>query len=796
MKLKKKLILLVLISVLPVIFIAPLYYAHLLSTLQSNTLELESQAVALKANTVQNVLRTCKSDILFLSKLYNLKRLINAKVPQDIEGYKTALQEDFLYFSEDKHIYYQIRYIDESGQEVVRVDSDSKGSYVVANEKLQDKKNRYYFKDSMGAPKGGVFISPLDLNIERGKIENRGTKESPSYVPVIRYGTPIFDNANRPKGIVITNIYADCFLRDIESAMDNSVKTILINSDGYYLFHPDKHKEWGFMFSNNQTIQSDYNDSAQALLSGKANQLFKNREYVLTYEPIYLAEDYFWVIASIADKEHIFQGANKLAYRTLYAMLVALGLIVLLCFLIIRAILNPLAALYNGVKKIKEKELDYKIDLNSKDEFGEVAEAFNNMGAELKKFYGSLDEKVKERTREVEEKAAKLREVNVAKTLLNYEIEAKNAELQKLDRLKSDFVSTVSHELRTPLSITKEGISLVLDNIAGEINEKQQKILTTAKDNIDRLARIINDLLDISKIESQKVDLRRDLVNISDIIEHVKTLFKEKAKAKDVTIKLNLFSDKIEVYADADKMIQVFTNLVANAMKFTEKGCIEISAKDKKDYIECSVRDTGKGISEEDLPKVFDKFQQFGRVAGPGDKGTGLGLSIVKGIVQMHGGDIRVDSKLDAGTEFTFAIPKYSSDYIFKEYADAGMKKADSNNAQMSLFIVSVGGFDVLKKKFSEEKLRGILDGLKASLKASLRGSEDAVAKDTCEIILVLDSCDKEGALSVSKRLNKALETYLEKENLAKEIRVKIGFSTYPEDANAEKELVDIARRR
>ena len=233
-----------------------------------------------------------------------------------------------------------------------------------------------------------------------------------------------------------------------------------------------------------------------------------------------------------------------------------------------------------------------------------------------------------------------------------------NEELRKISQMKSHFVSVVSHELRTPLSIIKEGVSLVLDGIPGKINEKQNKILKTAGASIDRLTRIIDGLLDISKIEAHKVELKRGLVNITDLVKEACAPFKAQAKERGLELKLNLPRQRLDVYADADKITQVFTNLIGNALKFTKKGYIEISAKQLENGVECAVSDTGIGISQDNAPKLFKKFEQFGRVAGAGEKGTGLGLSIAKGIVQMHGGKIWVQSQLDKGTKISFILPK------------------------------------------------------------------------------------------------------------------------------------------
>ncbi|MEE8360017.1 MAG: ATP-binding protein, partial [Candidatus Omnitrophota bacterium] len=251
---------------------------------------------------------------------------------------------------------------------------------------------------------------------------------------------------------------------------------------------------------------------------------------------------------------------------------------------------------------------------------------------------------------------------NEAIRLLYNELEIKNTELKKLDQLKSDFVSTVSHELRTPLSIIKEGINLILDEITGKINEKQNKYLSIARQNVDRLERIINDLLNISKIESGKMKLKKQSVFISELIKNVTDSFKPKLKETGIKFKLNLPKKDVEIYVDPDRIMQVFVNLIGNALKFTKEGHIEISVEGKGQEIECAISDTGIGIAKEDLPRVFTKFRQFGRQDGPGERGTGLGLVISKGIIEMHKGNIWVDSTLGKGTSFVFTIPKHAPD--------------------------------------------------------------------------------------------------------------------------------------
>jgi nitrogen-specific signal transduction histidine kinase len=367
-------------------------------------------------------------------------------------------------------------------------------------------------------------------------------------------------------------------------------------------------------------------------------------------------------------------------------------------------------------------------------------------------------------------------------------------ELKRLDQLKSDFVSNVSHELRTPLAITKLGVNLVLNRTTGEINEKQKEVLSDAKSNIDRLARIIDGLLDISKIEAGKVELKRRLVDIAGLIRQITSSFELSLKEKNLELKVNIPEKQIDAYIDPDKITQVFTNLIGNALKFTDRGYIEISLQEKEREIACVVADTGLGISEEDLPNVFSKFEQFGRLPGPGEKGTGLGLAITKGIIELHGGKIWVESKLGQGAKFSFILPKYTTKEIFKEYLNNGMREAMDKKARMTLIVISILEFNKSKQEFSDEKRGAILRSMEGIIKGTLRHGGDAVFSDSGEMMIILADCDKEAALSVENRLKEALDTYLTNEKLPEEIKLRFGSAVYPDEAKNDEELIKKAR--
>lgn len=231
-------------------------------------------------------------------------------------------------------------------------------------------------------------------------------------------------------------------------------------------------------------------------------------------------------------------------------------------------------------------------------------------------------------------------------------------ESKQLEHLRQEFIGVMSHELRTPLLPMREGVDQVLEGLHGPTTEKQKRFLGIVKVEISRLKRIMDDLLDVFKLEVGGVVLDKTPVDIAELVRDVADTFGPRSEKKGTEIKVVLPEGKLMCDADRDRVVQVFTNLLSNALKFTEKGHIEVSARDKDGIIECSVSDTGKGIAENDMHKLFKKFQQAGKSKDPEEQGTGLGLVICKDIVELHGGNIEVKSEQGKGTRFTFTLAK------------------------------------------------------------------------------------------------------------------------------------------
>ncbi|MFA4889113.1 MAG: ATP-binding protein [Candidatus Omnitrophota bacterium] len=369
-------------------------------------------------------------------------------------------------------------------------------------------------------------------------------------------------------------------------------------------------------------------------------------------------------------------------------------------------------------------------------------------------------------------------------------------ERKRINELKDEFVSTVSHELRTPLAIIKEGVSLVLDGTAGPENEQQTKLLTMVKDNIDRLVRLINNLLDISKLEAGKVEFKPVLIDFSTMLRETCAKWKIETDKNCQGLECCSPDLPINIYIDPDKLTQILDNLIANAVKFTHKqGKIKVELKDEKNQIEISVSDAGIGIAKEDLPKVFGRFQQFSRTPGAGYKGTGLGLAIVKELIEMHKGEIKVESELNKGTKFIFTLPKIAAEEIFKEYIINGLKEAVDRKSSLSLIVVHILEFSQLQEKWGEKPVY-LLTDIEKVIKGSLCRKADTVLRSTGELVIPLSDTRKDDAEVVKKRIEEAIRTYLSqcKEEWIREIRITLGSATYPDEANNHQELLDKAR--
>jgi signal transduction histidine kinase len=300
-----------------------------------------------------------------------------------------------------------------------------------------------------------------------------------------------------------------------------------------------------------------------------------------------------------------------------------------------RRVVRPLETLRKGVERIGSGDMNSRLEMKTGDEIEVLAEEFNRMTKRVREAYSGLEKKVEDRT---------------------HELALANERLKQLDRMKSDFVSHVSHELRTPLTAIKGAVDLVLREVAGPLTEKQIHYLTRVRSNTQHLAGLINDLLDLSKIESGRIEVKSNRVSLSGLVHEVVEALRPVAAEKVIALEATLREPSILVWADRDKINQVLTNLIGNAIKFTPvQGRVTVSAsRNGEESVQVSVSDTGPGVPPDEREKIFAKFYQIAEVNGTNPKGTGLGLAISKALVELHGGKIWVESEPSRGSNFCF----------------------------------------------------------------------------------------------------------------------------------------------
>jgi signal transduction histidine kinase len=240
---------------------------------------------------------------------------------------------------------------------------------------------------------------------------------------------------------------------------------------------------------------------------------------------------------------------------------------------------------------------------------------------------------------------------------LFHEIEDKGHELQIANKHKSEFLANMSHEFRTPLNAILGYTELIIDNIYGDVPEKIQEVLERVEKNGQHLLNLINDVLDISKIEAGRLTLSLNDYSMQDLIQTVYTSVEALAAEKNLDLKMTVPEVLKNGKGDEQRIAQVILNLLGNAIKFTEQGEVVVEATVSNDSFLISVSDTGPGLSETDQKNIFDEFRQADGSSARAKGGTGLGLSISKKIVEMHGGRIWVDSILGKGSTFSFTLP-------------------------------------------------------------------------------------------------------------------------------------------
>ena len=407
---RRLLIAFILLAVLP-LSVAGLYGVYYsVNSLVATTIQHLEYEISSKAEDIEKFLQTIHNHVLYLSRSSSLLELMETENPL----IRKRLENEFLSFSKAHPYYYQIRYINETGMEVVRIDLYGDRVEVIPHEKLQNKSDRYYFKDSVKYPEGECYVSPMDYNVEWGAIET-------PLKPVVRFATPVFDTEYKKRGIVIINLYGSYIIEQIKK-MD-IVKggiTFLVNQKGEYLayskdyryLNDNKTSTMTSLIAGTSNLNTDYPaDIVSKIISGKnGTEILKDR--IISYKPIPTGDRLsksFWIISHVYPKEIIFESVTKLKIAFLIIGFAAVFLSVIIGIFIARHFTLPLSEFLKDVDFIAEGDFSHRLNINSKDELEQLADRFNLMAEKLEEQRKKLINWSEELKKEVEKRTGELK---------------------------------------------------------------------------------------------------------------------------------------------------------------------------------------------------------------------------------------------------------------------------------------------------------------------------------------------------------------------------------------------------
>jgi len=620
-------------------------FALLRSEIEFNRVKIhtsEVKAINQGGKSIDVVLQSIFQDLKYLASEDGFHNLINTEKHKNSNVQAPA---DWPVYSEIKGTYDQMRWIDIEGQEQVRVNFVEGKAFVVPNDKLQNKSNRYYFTDTLKLNRGEYFLSPFDLNMEMGKIEQ-------PLKPMIRLGTPVYDRNGNKQGIIILNYMGKQLLQFFDQMMSTEVsQNWLINEEGYWLKGPDTNLEWGFMFDNsNASMAHLYPNEWEQIISMEEGQ-FESESGLWTFDTIYpmlrspresrniqlefspgqhkpVDNNDFWKVALFLPNEQY----QALLWQTGIKNILALTILLL-------------AALWFSCWRlasswVRQEETDVS----------------------LRKINEILEKKVEEKTKTLVETNKNLEQEIVQ----NKQIEEQLRQSQKLEALGT-LAGGIAHDFNNILAIilgNTQLLQIVLDD-----NAKEAAYVKSISKAGDRAARLVKQILIFSRMEPE----RHTPTNLVPVIKEAINIIRETLPAS-IEIRQSLPETNKLIMADEIQIQQIIINLCTNAfhamedsggilnIRLKENECedctgVDCKASSHKQVMSLSITDTGSGILPENFEKIFNPFFTNKAVG----KGTGLGLAVVHGIVKNHGGEIRVESEYGHGSTFTICFPIYDN---------------------------------------------------------------------------------------------------------------------------------------
>jgi signal transduction histidine kinase len=572
-------------------------------------------------------------------------RLAPAVARQRVERLFTGFARAYPYV-------YQVRYLGMDGMEIVRVNRLGDRPDTVPPERLQDKSDRYYVHEGLAHEPGQVYVSPLDLNVEHGRVEQPER-------PVIRFATPIADRTGEKRGLLVINLHADFMLAQIEEMAG-------LRGGTAYLFD-----RAGFFVSRSANSSPEHSvlrmQSVEALAASFTRPVLASilrgadgtevlGDSIVAYAPIRIGRALAertdsaigWTIASAFPRSKLFDAVFNL--YLLYGVLAAcLAAIAIGGYALSRHLLRPLSSLSRETEEIARGNFSHRVDIRGQDEIADLGARFNAMAAKLEASYRSLERQKERLEEEVKARTAQLEREQEARR----ELDRQMFQMEKMNTL-GELAMGMAHEIGNPLAGMKAVVQMLREG--KDLPRRTHAYLGRIEGEIDRLSAFVRTFHGFAAPQATHPTPCR----LEDVLDDVLLWTRKEARTRGVTIEHAAGRRQVpELFADPGQLKQVLLNLLINAIQaMPGGGRIEIGACDAPEEsgaeiprLRFWVRDNGPGIAPEVLPRIFDPFY----TTRP--DGSGLGLAVVKKIALQHGADIQVTSEPGQGARFEFAWP-------------------------------------------------------------------------------------------------------------------------------------------
>lgn len=592
-----------------------------------------------KAEVIDRFLLDVQQDLKFLSQMSTVKELVQAETvgdTQSIETLRHKLEREFLIFSQGKRAFYQVRYLNGAGQEVVRLNVRDGLPIVVSIGALQDKAHRYYVKEALALEPGETFVSSVDFNVEHGSTEEPPRK-------VVRYATKVTGNHELGQGLLIINLYAD-YLLSLVGPLDSGTKAWLLDISGSKAEYVGDAQDSGVPETEGVLLNFGLEHIQTFLGETQGGLMSETEETLLFSAPISVGSsgsERRWVLLVSRSRSPIETPIRRLTVLLTVILLLTVTVAITLGVFIGNYFVRPIMRLRNATREIAGGNLSAQVNIMTGDEIEELASDFNVMAKKLGTAQELLSSWNVELEREVERQIEKVHQLQVG--------------LAKTDKLAAigQMTASVMHEVGNPLAAIKTKVQVAQEE--GSTQKDYEELLPEILKEVDRLAVFLHSFSHLGTLQKPSFEV----VSPLEVIQEVVTLVAPDLRRRKLSLHQHTAANTPSIKGDGNRLRQLLINLILNAADASTQeseivvkiGTIGSTQEGEREGVMIEVIDQGEGMSEEILGKIFEPF--FTTKA----EGTGLGLAICRQVVEDHHGTIEVVSEPGVGTTVRMLFP-------------------------------------------------------------------------------------------------------------------------------------------